>query len=381
MDIRVLALTWMVEKECKGGVDHLRTEPLPAQSPRRTRSKEDSSTDFYSSGPSRVAGSDSTAHDHAADGGGEGNEVSRTQELEASTEPNGTAAPPGDEEMADGAVLDSAVDISDPSGSGMSGPGMSGPACECSADAAEARREARRRAEAAEAAEAAAVAAGARQGGRAADDGPEWITVENLKDMQRRQGSRYAYAPDASTATACLTIDYAMQSVLMQMGLKLLGADGMLLKSIKQWVLRCSGCFTQQDSLERSFCSKCGNTSLVRLQAVVDSRGSQRILPEERAPARVRSTNVRGTKFPMPMPKAGRHANNMILAEDQLAEAADKARRQGKARVADVFDPDYSLDDHFGRSGKKSGGGNGMPKVGYGKRANPNDVRSRPKRT
>ena len=47
----------------------------------------------------------------------------------------------------------------------------------------------------------------------------------------------------------------------------------------------------------------------------------------------------------MPQPKSGRHAKNLILAEDQLAEAAEKLRRQGKARTYNnVFDPDYSLD-------------------------------------
>ena len=68
---------------------------------------------------------------------------------------------------------------------------------------------------------------------------------------------------------------------------------------------------------------------------------------------------------------------------DQLEEANEKHRRQGKAksRHGDVFDPDYSLEDHFGRSGKKGGGGGEAPKAGYGRRANPNDVRSRPKRT
>jgi len=169
--------------------------------------------------------------------------------------------------------------------------------------------------------------------------------------------------------------------VLMQMGMQVVGADGLLMRSIKQWVLKCSGCNTQQPDLDRSFCTKCGNSTLVRLVSIIDSRGAQRILPERGAPARVRSTNIRGTKFPMPKPKTGRHANNMILAEDSLAEATDKFRKQGKARVEDVFDLDYSLDDHFGRSGKKGSGSGGTPRVGYGKRANPNDVRSRPKRT
>ena len=75
------------------------------------------------------------------------------------------------------------------------------------------------------------------------------------------------------------------------------------------------------------------------------------------------------------------HVTNLITAEDALEEAKAKHARQGKARMENVFDPDYSLDDHFGRVGKRGGqGGVGAPKAGYGKRVNPNDVRSRPKR-
>uniref|UniRef100_A0A7S3BW65 Nin one binding (NOB1) Zn-ribbon-like domain-containing protein n=1 Tax=Haptolina ericina TaxID=156174 RepID=A0A7S3BW65_9EUKA len=144
--------------------------------------------------------------------------------------------------------------------------------------------------------------------------------------------------------------------------------------------MRCSGCFKQEPDLSKAFCSKCGNTSLVRLASVVDSSGRQRLLPEGRAPARVRSTNVRGTKYPMPKPQVGRNAKNLMLAEDQMAEAADKLRRQGKIKTVNVFDPDYDMDSHFGRKGKKGNGIGNALQVGFGKR-NPNDVRSRPKRT
>jgi len=225
-----------------------------------------------------------------------------------------------------------------------------------------------------------AAAAGVANGLEESDDLP-WITVENLERMQRTDPQRRVGVIDAQTKVACLTTDYAMQSVLMQMGLKLMGADGLLLRSVKQWVLRCSGCFTCQPSLDKQFCTKCGNSSLVRLQAVIDSHGAKRVLPESGAPARVRSTNTRGTKFPMPQPKSGRHAQNIILAEDQLDEAKAKFAKQGKSRCNDVFDTDYSIDDHFGRAGKKGAyNGANAPKVGYGKRANPNDVRARPRR-
>lgn len=156
-----------------------------------------------------------------------------------------------------------------------------------------------------------------------------WITASNLK-QQRHNDMRHSAVPDEMTAVACVTTDYAMQSVLLQMGLKLLSTDGLLMRSIKQWVLKCSGCFTVTRELDRSFCAKCGNSSLVRLAAIIDQRGNERMLPERGAPARVRSTNIRGTKYPMPMPKTGRHAQNLVLAEDQLAEAKEKAYRQGE---------------------------------------------------
>lgn len=36
----------------------------------------------------------------------------------------------------------------------------------------------------------------------------------------------------------CVTTDFAMQNVLVQMGLPLLSVNGMTITSIKQWVLR-----------------------------------------------------------------------------------------------------------------------------------------------
>ena len=75
----------------------------------------------------------------------------------------------------------------------------------------------------------------------------------------------------------------------------------------------------------------------------------------------------------------GRHARNLVLAEDQLHEAQEKARKQGQSQDVDVFDQDYNNDQHFGRRGTKGHGYNINTTVGFGKR-NPNDVRTRPKK-
>ena len=77
--------------------------------------------------------------------------------------------------------------------------------------------------------------------------------------------------------------------------------------------------------------------------------------------------------------QVGRHARNLVLAEDQLLEAREKARKQGQTHSVDVFDQDYNNEQHFGRTGRKGHGYDINTSVGFGKR-NPNDVRTRPKK-
>ncbi len=53
-------------------------------------------------------------------------------------------------------------------------------------------------------------------------------------------------AEDASAAqssVASVTADFAMQNVILQMGLRLVAPNGMRIKQLSRWVLRCSACF------------------------------------------------------------------------------------------------------------------------------------------
>jgi RNA-binding protein NOB1 len=65
-----------------------------------------------------------------------------------------------------------------------------------------------------------------------------WITPENIKAVNSGKGE----ALTGKNNVGCVTTDFAMQNVLLQMGLNLISIDGMLLKNVKQWVLRCYGC-------------------------------------------------------------------------------------------------------------------------------------------
>ena len=56
----------------------------------------------------------------------------------------------------------------------------------------------------------------------------------------------HSEAEDASAAqssVASLTADFAMQNVILQMGLRLVAPNGMCIKQLSRWVLRCSACF------------------------------------------------------------------------------------------------------------------------------------------
>jgi RNA-binding protein NOB1 len=41
----------------------------------------------------------------------------------------------------------------------------------------------------------------------------------------------------------CMTADFAMQNVLLQMDLSLVGMEGKRIQKVKTWVLRCHACF------------------------------------------------------------------------------------------------------------------------------------------
>jgi RNA-binding protein NOB1 len=102
------------------------------------------------------------------------------------------------------------------------------------------------------------------------DDEGQWITPNNIKKHKIRDStttnSFLSSAPEkrpsgrsrrSSTSSssrpghpaavmksACMTGDYAMQNVALQMGLNLVNMEGGGIRSVKTWVLRCHGCFT-----------------------------------------------------------------------------------------------------------------------------------------
>jgi len=142
------------------------------------------------------------------------------------------------------------------------------------------------------------------------DDG--WITPGNVKHKKKEFSGGIPPAQDKKVMVACMTTDFAMQNVLKQIGLNILGTDGMVIKETKTWILRCYGCFTTTPIMDKQFCPKCGNKTLKRVSVTVNSDGSQQIHISTRRPL-----STKGKKFSLPAPKGGKHAVNPRLFEDQ----------------------------------------------------------------
>ncbi|XP_004468172.2 RNA-binding protein NOB1 [Dasypus novemcinctus] len=164
------------------------------------------------------------------------------------------------------------------------------------------------------------------------DDGGGWITPSNIKQIQ--QQFEHCDAP-ADVRVGCVTTDFAMQNVLLQMGLHVLAVNGMLIREARSYILRCHGCFKTTSDMNRVFCSHCGNKTLKKVSVTVTDDGTLH-MHFSRNP---KVLNSRGLRYSLPTPKGGKYAINPHLTEDQRFP---QLRLSRKARQkTNVFAPDY----------------------------------------
>ncbi|XP_062217947.1 RNA-binding NOB1-like protein [Phragmites australis] len=150
----------------------------------------------------------------------------------------------------------------------------------------------------------------------------------------------------SESTVACVTSDYAMQNVILQIGLRLLAPGGMQIRKLHRWVLRCHACCKVTQEVGKIFCPKCGNGGTLRKVSV--TVGENGITMASRRPR----VTLRGTKFSLPMPQGGRDAvtKNPILREDQLPQKVLHPKSKKPNKQEDDF---LGVDDIFTHSGEK----------------------------
>ena len=140
---------------------------------------------------------------------------------------------------------------------------------------------------------------------------------------------------ELESCVSSVTADYAMQNVILQMGLKLIAPDGMRIQHLRRWVLRCHACNEITRALDRVFCPKCGNQALQKVEHTVTRDGVEQF--------GVRKKFVlRGSKYTLPAPKGGRRAKKLILREDQLLGVRLTKKQVGQ----DVFAAEYNEESY-----------------------------------
>ena len=269
------------------------------------------------------------------------------------------------------------------------------------------------------------------------DDGEgEWITPSNVALHKSRalhlvpdepvNGGKGKGKNKAAEQikVGCMTADFAMQNVLLQMGLSLVGVEGKKIDRVKTWVLRCHACFKcvfmhhlwRSELIQvlrickdgsRKFCPSCGNPTLLRASVTLSSPNATAMTPTLQVHLKANfQFKTRGTKYSIPAPKPGSAktgpGEGLILREDQSAwmrakkhadgkrEREEKRMLSGTANSRDAggvavgswMDPDWvpeMLSVGAGGKGRsmRSGRMDGdMPQIGYG-RKNPNERRRR----
>ncbi|XP_064466562.1 RNA-binding protein NOB1-like [Ornithodoros turicata] len=164
------------------------------------------------------------------------------------------------------------------------------------------------------------------------DEDSSWVTPTNIEDVKRAMGE--LRVDDAEIPVACLSTDFAIQNVLIQMGLKATSVDGMMIRRAQTFILRCHACFATTKIMTKEFCPTCGNRTLKRVSVSLDADGNTTLFINFKKPI-----NIRGKRFSLPMPKGGKHANNPILCEDQRIPQNRPSKMA--LRKLDALDPDY----------------------------------------
>ncbi|XP_054475512.1 RNA-binding protein NOB1 [Anoplopoma fimbria] len=163
--------------------------------------------------------------------------------------------------------------------------------------------------------------------------GGGWITPSNIKQVKMDSAD---WTAPADVTVGCLTTDFAMQNVLIQIGLHVLSVNGMLIKQARNYILRCHACFRTTSIMTKVFCPHCGNSTLKKLAVTVGEDGSTKMHFSKNP----KVLNPRGLRHSLPQPQGGKHSNNPQLVEDQ---SFPQQRLSRKARQkTDVFDPDYA---------------------------------------
>jgi len=196
-----------------------------------------------------------------------------------------------------------------------------------------------------------------------ADPEGEWITPSNIH-LQKHRVKKIVPLADLSDV-GCITTDFAMQNVMIAMGLRLLSVRGLAITTIRTHVRRCHACWAVELDMEKpnNFCRVCGGHTLMKAVFHINANGVPRYYMSQKA-----INNTRGTVYSIPKFRGGRVNKDLILREDAMRSTKLHAH---KKKAENAFED--SIEFGYGKVGSIVSAQHASEQFGYGRR-NPNVV-------
>jgi len=183
------------------------------------------------------------------------------------------------------------------------------------------------------------------------DEDEGWITPGNIKQIRNLNLTEEQIQEDETgeLAAACATCDFSMQNVLLKLGIPVIARDGMRVREVRSWALRCASCTTIDHDMSKVFCRSCGHRNLKRVPYTVNAATGKKeyFLSKKKNP---KCLNLRGTVYNVKAPKGGKHCTDVIVCEgqrvhyDKLSKKAMKRQNMLNGEIADADNP-FSMHD------------------------------------
>ena len=196
------------------------------------------------------------------------------------------------------------------------------------------------------------------------EEDEDWITPVNI-DKKMNKFMSYSEAPSEG-GVFLITDDFTVQNVGLKMCLNILSVNGLSIKSIKNYLLKCYSCNFFNFDTEVLFCQECGYNTLMKIGYRVNYKGEGIIYDKEA------EKRMRGVQFDLPKPTIGKKATIYILAEDQLPNYNKKKNDNIEENIEKILE-NYSQYKDLLKHKKESNDGHSSKNLVWGyPKQNPN---------
>jgi RNA-binding protein NOB1 len=177
------------------------------------------------------------------------------------------------------------------------------------------------------------------------EDEGEWIGMENIEEKLNIKVKTDNEVSD-KIPVSLTTADFTVQNVALKMGIPVISIDGMRIRKIKNYILKCITCETLNWDTTKVFCEHCGYNTLMKIGYSVDVDGNVTVYDKK---ADVR---VRGTKYDLPKPSLSKKAVVYILSEDQIKTKKNEfSLEKNLDKILDNYDNFKELNDRNTNNG------------------------------